>query len=193
MTRSRPTTASARPDKKNKKPKKNKKSKKPQPIAIDKDWSISLGAGGTVGAGFFPAKFSFGTTGESCNDYVVYNTSLAGLSAVAATGTGTFANNTSVAGNTVVINGVTLTATGVGTDTFTAEPASGSHDGRRHRYLYVDDYHLHCVHADGDDRMRRPLRVLQQQTQPTCRRPSPIPALPLRPAKYRQPIQGLRR
>lgn len=113
-------------DKKKKKQKKNKKSKKPQPIAVDKDWSVSLGAGGTVGAGFFPAKYSFGTTGESCNDYVVYNTSQPGLSAVAATGTGTFANNTSVAGNTVVINGVTLTATGVGTDTFTAEPASGA-------------------------------------------------------------------
>ena len=123
---SRPTTASAHPDKKKKKQKKNKKSKKPQPIAVDKDWSVSLGAGGTVGAGFFPAKYSFGTTGESCNDYVVYNTSQPGLSAVAATGTGTFANNTSVAGNTVVINGVTLTATGVGTDTFTAEPASGA-------------------------------------------------------------------
>src|SRR5277367_1122126 len=117
---------SAFPDKKKKKPKKNKKSKKPQPIEVDKDWSVSLGAGGTVGAGFFPAKYSFGTTGESCNDYVVYNTSLAGLSAVAATGTGTFANNISVAPTTVVINGVTLTATGVGTDTFTAEPGSAT-------------------------------------------------------------------
>lgn len=115
----------ALPDKKKKK-KKNKKTKKPQPIEVDKDWSVSLGAGGTVGAGFFPAKFGFGTTGESCNDYVVYNTSLAGLSAVAATGTGTFANNISVAGNTVTINGVALTATGVGTDTITGEPTAGS-------------------------------------------------------------------
>ena len=113
-------------DKKKKKPKKNKKSKKPQPVAVNKDWSVSLGAGGTVGAGFFPAKFSFGTNAASCSDYVVYNTSLAGLSAVAATGTGTFANNTSVAGNTVTINGVALTATGVGTDTITGEPTSGS-------------------------------------------------------------------
>src|SRR5277367_4694199 len=111
---------SAFPDKKKKKPKKNKKSKKPQPIEVDKDWSVSLGAGGTVGAGFFPAKYSFGTTGESCNDYVVYNTSLAGLSAVAATGTGTFANNISVAGNTVTINSQVFTATGLGIDTFAA-------------------------------------------------------------------------
>ena len=114
------------PDKKKKKPKKNKKSKKPQPIAVDKDWSVSLGAGGTVGAGFFPAKYSFGTNAETCNDYVVYNTSLAGLSAVAATGTGTFANNLSVSGTTVTINGVALTGTGVGTDTFTGEPGSGT-------------------------------------------------------------------
>ena len=79
----------ALPDKK-KRRKKNKISKKPQPVALDKDWSVSLGAGGTVGAGFFPAKYSFGTNAESCNDYVVYNTSLAGLSAVAATGTRNF-------------------------------------------------------------------------------------------------------
>jgi hypothetical protein len=50
--------------------------------AIKKDWSMSLaGSGtGTVGADQYPAKFSFATdTGDaSCNDFVVYNTGLAG-------------------------------------------------------------------------------------------------------------------
>lgn len=61
------------PDGKKKKPKKIKK------LPIKKDWSESLGgAGAKVGAGFFPAKFTFGTSAASCSDYVVYNTSLAG-------------------------------------------------------------------------------------------------------------------
>ena len=65
------------PDKKkNKKPKKTKKNKK---VAIKKDWSVSLGGtGAKVGAGFFPAKFSYGTTSASCTDYIAFNTSLAG-------------------------------------------------------------------------------------------------------------------
>ena len=55
--------------------KKNKKNKK----AIKKDWSESLGASGAkVGAGFFPAKYNFGTSSASCSDYVAFNTSLAG-------------------------------------------------------------------------------------------------------------------
>jgi hypothetical protein len=64
------------PDKKkNKKPKKAKKAKK---TPIKKDWSASLGGtGAKVGAGFFPAKFTYGTTTASCTDYVAFNTSLA--------------------------------------------------------------------------------------------------------------------
>jgi hypothetical protein len=71
------SAASAVPDKKkNKKPKKSKKTKK---VAIKKDWSVSLGGtGAKVGAGFFPAKFTYGTTAASCTDYVAFNTSLAG-------------------------------------------------------------------------------------------------------------------
>src|SRR5271156_3222543 len=105
--------------------KKDKKSKK---VKIKKDWSVSLGgAGSTVGAGNYPAKFTFGTTSASCSDYVVYNASLAGANPVAATGTGTFSTPaTSVAGNTVTLNGVTLTATGIGTDTIGPEPGVGS-------------------------------------------------------------------
>jgi len=47
---------------------------------LDKDWSEDLGSGATVGAGNFPAKFSFYTDpGDAgCSDYVVFNTGLAG-------------------------------------------------------------------------------------------------------------------
>ncbi len=37
-----------------------------------------MGAGATVGAGNYPAKFSFNAGTASCTDFVVYNTSLAG-------------------------------------------------------------------------------------------------------------------
>lgn len=42
------------------------------------DWSINMGTGATVGAGNYPAKFSFNAGTANCNDFVVYNTSLAG-------------------------------------------------------------------------------------------------------------------
>jgi hypothetical protein len=42
------------------------------------DWSIDMGTGATVGAGNFPAKFSFNAGTASCSDFVVYNTSVAG-------------------------------------------------------------------------------------------------------------------
>ena len=53
------------------------------PGLLKGDWSENLGAGATVGAGNFPAKFSFNTTTANCAnaaqpDFVVYNTSLAG-------------------------------------------------------------------------------------------------------------------
>lgn len=57
----------------------DKKKKKHKKIKTKQDWSVSLGgAGAKVGAGFYPAKFTFGTSTASCSDYVVYNTSLAG-------------------------------------------------------------------------------------------------------------------
>jgi hypothetical protein len=45
-----------------------------------RDWSMDLGSGATVGAGQFPAKFSFSTNGTpSCtSDYVAFNTGLLG-------------------------------------------------------------------------------------------------------------------
>lgn len=47
------------------------------------DWSVNMGNGATVGAGMFPAKFSFDVSTASCGnaatpDFVVYNTSLPG-------------------------------------------------------------------------------------------------------------------
>lgn len=46
-----------------------------------KDWTMSLGGAGTVGAGQYPAKYQFGIATASCaNDFVVYNTGLAGSS-----------------------------------------------------------------------------------------------------------------
>jgi hypothetical protein len=47
---------------------------------LDGDWSINMGTGATVGAGNYPAKFSFNAGTASCSDFVVYNTSLAGSS-----------------------------------------------------------------------------------------------------------------
>ncbi len=46
---------------------------------LDADWSQNMGTGATVGAGQYPAKFSFSATTDSCTgDFVVFNTSLAG-------------------------------------------------------------------------------------------------------------------
>ncbi len=105
-------------------PKKNKKNKKSSLTGL---WSVNLGSGATVGNEMDPATFTAGTSASCTNDFVVYNTSLAGAAPVAATGTGTFATPaTSAAGTTVTINGVTLTATGVGTDTIINEPGSGA-------------------------------------------------------------------
>ncbi len=53
--------------------------------ALKRDWSISLGPSATVGAGNYPAKFSFDITSANCGtatqpDFVVYNTSVNGSS-----------------------------------------------------------------------------------------------------------------
>jgi hypothetical protein len=47
------------------------------PRALKEDWNVSLGAGGTVGAGNYPAKFTF-IGAASCSDFIIFNTSLAG-------------------------------------------------------------------------------------------------------------------
>ncbi len=46
---------------------------------IKTDWSMNLGSGATVGAGQYPAKYSFSTTSASCSDWIAYNTGLAGV------------------------------------------------------------------------------------------------------------------
>jgi hypothetical protein len=42
---------------------------------------MDMGPGATVGAGQYPAKFTFDTTTSSCSDWVAYNTGAAGVSA----------------------------------------------------------------------------------------------------------------
>src|ERR1700741_5329280 len=57
------------------------------------DWGMSLLAGGSVGIGQFPAKFTFDVTAapDCTNDFIAYNTSLAGVApSAAATRNGTF-------------------------------------------------------------------------------------------------------
>ena len=53
-----------------------------------RDWAENMGAGATVGAGNFPAKFSFSSTTANCGnattpDFVVFSTGLAGSSSQA--------------------------------------------------------------------------------------------------------------
>ena len=48
--------------------------------ALDKDWSMNLGAS-SIAANAFPAKYSFSTTTASCNDYIVYPTGAGGANA----------------------------------------------------------------------------------------------------------------
>ena len=46
---------------------------------LKRDWSVNMGSGATVGAGQYPGKFGFDVTTYSCpNDFVIFNTSLAG-------------------------------------------------------------------------------------------------------------------
>jgi hypothetical protein len=59
--------------------------RKPKQEPIKKDWSMTLGSGAKVGAGQYPAKFSFGSTTAFCDsdttpDFVIFNTGLAGTS-----------------------------------------------------------------------------------------------------------------
>ena len=77
------------------------------------DWAMSMVAGGSVGPGMFPAKFTFDITATpSCaNDFVAFNTSLTGAAAtVAASRTGTVTGDPAN-GQTVTIGGtLVLTA-----------------------------------------------------------------------------------
>ncbi len=114
----------------------------PDPLQV-RFWNVYLGISssgtpGTVGAGNYPAKYSFDASSANCADvaapgqpdYVVYNTSLAGsTTALAARVTGTF-GGASASGSTITITngGSTLTMspgsssahTGTGTGTYVA-------------------------------------------------------------------------
>jgi hypothetical protein len=50
------------------------------PSGVREDWSETLGSGGSLGLGNYPAKYSFSTSTASCADWVVYTTGLAGSS-----------------------------------------------------------------------------------------------------------------
>ncbi len=105
---------------------------------LDGDWNVYMGNVGTVGAGNYPAKYSFSTAAANCGsatqpDFVVYNTSLTGsTTAVAAMDTGTF-SAAAGSGSTITItngaNTLTMTAgtananTGTGTGTWNATGA----------------------------------------------------------------------
>jgi hypothetical protein len=105
----------------------------PQTNGIQGDWNVYLGNLGTVGAGNYPAKFSFDITAESCTapqpDFIVYNTSLAGSdTAVAAIDTGTFSARAAVGSTITFINGTTantLTMIETGTNS-TLTPGVGT-------------------------------------------------------------------
>jgi hypothetical protein len=89
---------------------------KPQPSesTLRQDWGSTLTAGGKVGDGMYPAKFTFNVAAnpDCTSDYVVYNTSLA-TGAVAATRNGTFTAGTPAGSVTI---GGTLTLTAHATD-----------------------------------------------------------------------------
>ncbi len=55
----------------------------PNNPSLDKDWSMSLGSGGFLKAGQYPAKYNFGISTAPCSDFVVYPTGLAGGAAQA--------------------------------------------------------------------------------------------------------------
>jgi hypothetical protein len=82
--------------------------------SLNGDWSMSLGTGGTVGAGMYPAKYSFGINTASCaNDFVVFNTGAGTATAAHQIGTFTNTNTQTPAGTVTITNGansVTLTA-----------------------------------------------------------------------------------
>lgn len=69
------------------------------------DWGATMLAGGTVGVGMFPAKFTFDVTAApSCaNDYLAMNTSLTGVSpSAAATKTGTWSATVASSGTVTI-------------------------------------------------------------------------------------------
>lgn len=96
-----------------------------EPNRIQGDWNVYLGNLGTVGAGNYPAKFSFDMTAASCTapqpDYIVYNTSLAGSdTAIAASDNGAFTARAALGSTITITNGantLVMTAAAAGGNT----------------------------------------------------------------------------
>src|SRR6266853_1439505 len=106
------------------------------PIASVKtrgDWGASLLAGGSVGVGMFPAKFTFDVNAvPSCaNDYVAFNMSLAGASptANASQGGNTFSGSGIPNGTLTITHGTTSLAWTAGTTFAVVNNNSGSGTG----------------------------------------------------------------
>jgi hypothetical protein len=74
-------------------------------VKADGDWGAALLAGGTVGLGMFPAKFTFdvSATPSCANDFLAMNTSLAGVSpSAAASKTGTWSGAVATGGTVTI-------------------------------------------------------------------------------------------
>jgi len=89
---------------------------------LQEDWTVYLGNVGTVGAGKYPAKFSFDVTVANCGsatqpDFLAWNTNLAGSSTpVAALDIGTFSAAAGALSTVTITNGaktLTMSAAGV--------------------------------------------------------------------------------
>jgi hypothetical protein len=82
---------------------------RPERSTLHRDWNAYLGinGGGTaasVGAGNYPAKYSFRVTSASCSDFVVYNTGLTGSTTGLGAGTiATFSAGTPATGQSLTI------------------------------------------------------------------------------------------
>jgi hypothetical protein len=76
------------------------------------DWSETLGSGGGLGLGNYPAKFSFATSGASCADWVVYGTGLPGTATQATILAFTNVYTTTCSGNVPTIGWAFNTGTG---------------------------------------------------------------------------------
>jgi hypothetical protein len=128
-------------------------------LPIKPDWSFTLGgSGSTVGSGKYPAKFTFFTnnTPDCANDFVVFNTSLAGSSTQASilaysnlynnttcspdgtprTQTHSFTNGSTAVGgsggntfNITVDPGAVITGSGIPNDTVLTTVGGNAHTG----------------------------------------------------------------
>ena len=100
---------------------------------LHRDWSVYLGNLGTVGAGKYPAKFSFDVTTANCAsaaqpDFVAWNTGLAGSgTAIAAFDTGTFSATAGNGSTITITNGANvLTMTAAAANAHTGGAGSGT-------------------------------------------------------------------